>query len=180
MFMFYIALALVLLGGLFWLLYLHGEKRKYVENGWGAVSVILCIVAFIICCVGFIGTLHAYSDQISDTEDLTKFRNIEGVYEDRANTLTAQFETYLQDVYPEHERGIFDQISPDSIDIYLAKYPELKASETILELVTQIRSLQDDRYDQQIEREKILKKMRYRTQNPWIFSSFVPDMPEVE
>ena len=126
MFMLFVAFAVVILSGLSQLMYLHGEKQEWRDNTFRFWSIALLVVAFILPCGGVVGTLVSYSDQISDTEDITKFENIEGVYEDRADTLTAQFETYLRDVYPEHERGIFDQISPDSIDIYLAKYPEIR------------------------------------------------------
>jgi len=159
----------------------EGEDRKWVDiyrpynDSYKEGVVWLSVISLIPLILAILLTFGSYSGQISDAEDIIKFERLEEVYEDRAEALTQQFASYLSDIYPEHERNIFETIEPEGIDIYLVKYPDLKASETILELVAQIRSMQDDRYGQQIARENTMKSMRYRTRNPWIFNSFIPE-----
>ena len=146
-------------------------------NDWD-VSLIFFALSLAACVLATIFTMGYYTGQISAAEDLVKFERLEQIYEVRADALTEQFAAYLVDLYPEYEKSIFESISPDGIDLYLVKYPELRASETILALVAQIRSLQDDRYRQQVLREMTLKRMRFRTRNPWILNYFIPEVPE--
>lgn len=154
----------------------ENDKTEKEDNVWDALGIFMIIVAIFFFGLSLIVTAFAYSDQISDSENITKFERLEKIYEVRADALSQQFATYLADLYPEHERNIFKSINPEGVDIYFVKYPDLKASETILELVAQIKSLQDDRYAQQIEKEKTLKTMRYRKRSPWIFKSVIPEM----
>ncbi len=180
--MFTLSLALVPLVIAVLLLCLHFNAKRYdrknsegerYDGGFVVGMVVMLIIALVPVIVSIIATFGAYSSQISDAENIAKFERLEEVYEARANALTEQFASYLADLYPEHERNVFESISPEGIDIYLVKYPNLKASETILELIAQIRSMQDDRYAQQVSRENTLKDMRYRMRNPWIFNSFI-------
>lgn len=152
------------------------NKTEKEDNEWKRSGIFMIAVAVFFFGVSLLTTAVAYSDQISDSENITKFERLEKIYEVRADALSQQFATYLADIYPEHERNIFESIKPEGIDIYLVKYPDLRASETIIELITQIRSLQDDRYAQQIEREKVLKIMRFRKRNPWIFNFVIPEV----
>ena len=120
--------------------------------------------------------MGSYSSHLKQYETLEQLRNQEKIYENRANILVSEFSNYLAVVYPNHEKEIFEKISPNTIDIYLVKYPELRSSDTIVELVKQIRSLSDDIYRQQLRREEILRDMRYRQINPWILHGFIPDL----
>lgn len=124
--------------------------------------------------------MHANSEQLSDFEDLKKFDQLEVVYKEKAENLTAEFAKYLADMYPNHEKDIYNKIKPEKVDIYFAKYPELQSSRTLVALVGQIRELQNDRYQQAINRTKTLKEIRYRQINPWIFNSWVPKYVETK
>lgn len=152
------------------------NKTEKEDNNLDRLGISMGVVAAIFVGISLLVTAVAYSNQISDSENITKFERLEQIYEVRADALSQQFATYLADLYPEHERNIFESIKPEGIDIYLVKYPNLRASETIIELITQIRSLQDDRYAQQIEREKTLKTMRFRKRDPWIFGFVIPEV----
>lgn len=177
MFLVYIGLFFGLFALFLFAAYSHYERRgtDADNNCWDSWGYFFLIVAVFFIGLSFFETGINYSDQISDSENINKFERLERVYEARADALSQQFATYLADLYPEHERNIFESINPEGIDIYLVKYPDLRASETILELVAQIRSMQDDRYAQQVARENTMKDMRFRMRNPWIFSSFIPE-----
>lgn len=186
--MFTIAFSFIplIMAGIWYLAHLNAQKydrpsmdcARY-EGGLLAFCYVLLFVSFVPATLSVVATMGSYGSQVYDSEKIIQLRGTETVYEKRALELTKQFQTYLADAYPSHEREIFERISPENIDVYLAKFPEIRASETIIELVKQVRSMKDDMYAQQIEREKVLKEMRFRTRNPWIFYSFIPAVPAV-
>jgi hypothetical protein len=152
----------------------HGDKS---DARFGVT--ILTVFAIIIFIISVIFQLVNYSTQISDGEELSKIEKFEEIYQNKADVLTQQFAGYLADIYPEYEKNIFESISPDGIDIYLVKYPEIKASDTIMLLVSEIRKLQDDIYNQQLEKAVVVRNMLYREKSPWVIQMFMPDV-EIE
>ncbi len=135
---------------------------------FGFISLSFLIIAGIV-------SLIANSNQIYDGKNIAKITQFETVYQKRADNLTGKFAHYLAEVYPDHEKDIFNKVKPGDVDIYLAKYPELQASKTITELVGQIRSLNDDVYKQQLARAETLRDMSYRLANPWLIRRFIPE-----
>jgi uncharacterized membrane protein len=150
------------------------DKNNRDGDGWCGFGIFMTILAALALVVSVFHTLVTYSAQKYDNEDLIRIQQQTDIYQKRADVLTKQFAHYLADVYPQHEKGIFDKIKPGEVDIYLVKYPELKSSETITQLIKEIRSLQDDYYSQQLERAQILRNMRYRTKSPWVFQFAMP------
>jgi len=186
MFWFYLFLLFVVLGGLSFLAQYRIEKREEARGveeknksfGWGAFGVILGFFACVWFAVPVIYTMYEVSNQKYDIQSLRMYDANAAIYKQKADNLTQQFAHYLAEVYPEHERDVFKSISPDKVSLYLAKYPDLRASATVTTLVDQIEKLNDDYYSQQLQREVTLREIRYRQQNPWIFSSFVPEYKE--
>lgn len=150
----------------------HRENK----NGWRDLGVIFCVITVIVIASGTGRTLAAYTNQKYDNERLTQVSQFQDILQKRADSLTSKFAHYLAEVYPEHEKNIFEKIKPEDCDIYLAKYPELKSSDTIIQLVIQIRSLQDDFYKQQLTRAEILRDMRYRKKSPWVLQFLMPNI----
>lgn len=175
MFFLYFCAILAVLAG-FCLLVQGVLDHKNVNNEDGFLMSAFVLGFIALCCVavGGIASLVAASTQTYDSVNLTKIKQFEFIYQNKANNLTQQFAHYLADAYPNHEKDIFDKIKPGDVDIYLVKYPELQASKTITELVGQIRSLNDDVYKQQLERAETLRNMKYREKNPWLFQWFIP------
>ena len=136
--------------------------------------MVISAVAVIVIIFGFVVSGAAWSEQISDFENIKKFQKVEVIYRAKAEALTAEFAKHLADAYPNHEKGIYDKISPDKVNLYLAKYPELRASETLVALVGHINKLQSAVYDQQIQVEQALKNTRFRLRNPWYFGFMIP------
>jgi hypothetical protein len=120
--------------------------------------------------------LLAHSLQVYAGEEVAKIEQFENIYKNRAENLTKQFAHYLAELYPEQEKNIFEKISPKDLDVYLVKYPNLRSSETIVALVKQIRSLEDDYYGQKILKAERLKEMRFRTKNPWVMQWMMPKL----
>ena len=149
-------------------------KARRNDNDWIAGGMIFTTIAVIVVMIGFVVSGVAWSDQISDFENIKKFQKVEVIYRAKAEALTAEFAKHLADAYPNHEKNIYDKISPDKVSLYLAKYPELKASETLVALVGHINKLQSAVYDQQIKVEQALKDTRFRLRNPWFFRFMIP------
>lgn len=174
MFILILALLLVLVSGICWIRYaIKKGRREYTDSDGWAIS--LDITAGMILIASFVITGVQWANQISDIEDLRKFDNLEKIYQQKAEVLTNQFTKYLAETYPQHEKGIFGKISPEKVDIYLVKYPELQASKTIIALTEKINQLQADRYAQQVNKEQSLKNIRFRLRNPWIWYWAIPE-----
>jgi len=170
----FVAGFVAILAGLAFARYLILRARGDRNNDWIAGGIVLSAVAVIVVIIGFAVSGAAWSGQISDFENIKKFQKVEVIYKTKAEALTAEFAKHLADAYPKHEKDIFDKISPDKVSLYLAKYPELKASETLVALVGHINKLQSAVYDQQIKVEQALKDTRFRLRNPWYFGFMIP------
>jgi len=146
------------------------------KNAYDAWAVLFTAITFISLFFGFWNSGTEGAQQISDFENIEKFRQIEVINKDKAGVLTDEFSKHLAETYPEHERYIYDKISPGTVNLYLVKYPELQASGTLVTLVDLINKLQSDVYDQQINVVETLKNIRYRSRNPWLFQFMIPKM----
>jgi len=166
------ALVAVLAGICFW----RGIAIRdlFPNNDWGGGGVLLSFIAVIVVILGFVISGAMWAAQIDDFENIKKYKRVEAIYQAKAGALTAEFTGHLAKTYPEHEKEIYDKISPDRVSMYFAKYPELRTSETLVALVEHINKLQADVYDQQINVEQALQRTRFRLRNPWFFTFMIP------
>jgi len=144
------------------------------EDGWtifGGFWAFFAIVAFVI---GAFYSMSQRSDQIYDIESVKMYTVNTAILEKKADELTAQFTKDLAEIYPQLEKDIFKSISPDKVGIYLAKYPELQSSKTVMALVENISKLQTDRYNQELAQQGTLRDIRFRLNNPWALSWLIP------
>ena len=143
----------------------HNCGVRYVFSICG---VVITTIAFILA--NGIG----YYNHVDNLESITRNEAVVSIYKDKADTLTKQFIKYLMN-YSEFEKDIYTKISPKDVDIYMVKYPELKASTTVIALVDNIYKLQDDVYNTEIEIETHKKDLRARKRDPFIFSWLLPN-----
>src|SRR3989339_644424 len=146
------------------------------KGGWLNFAGFMFFFAFIFLVLGTIFNLSTYSEQIEKGVELEKVSSFEQTYQVRSDNLAKEFTYYLAGVYPNHEKDIFSKIEPGKLDVYLVKYPELQASKTIVELVQQVRSLQDDIYKQRLERAQTIRDMRYNVRSPWVLQWMMPNV----
>ncbi|MFC1622681.1 hypothetical protein ACFL1Y_01645 [Patescibacteria group bacterium] len=158
--------------------YKYYKKQRSTDNWWYGWVIFFRVCCGIIIIIFFIIQFNSHSAQINSFENLRKIDALETVYKNKAESLTTQFANYLHTSYPEYEKDIFDKIKPDEVDLYLVKYPDLKASETITTLVAEIKDLQADYYQQKVDRVNVQKDIRFRKRNPWIFGALIPSPPE--
>jgi len=176
--MIWIILTLSFLLGFFISVLMHKYSKKYIKiyegEGWPVFAAVNIILTFFCAFFLFIATVSGYSNQINDFYDLKKIDQLESMYKEKAEALTAQFASYLAEAYPEHERLIFDKISPDKVSLYFVKYPDLKSSETMTALVGEISKLQADYYQQKENRINKLRDVEYRPKSPWVIKFVIP------
>lgn len=177
MFIFYLALIMSIFGGLCLLRY-KNLKANDINNGWDFAGSLFIGLGLIVLMISVLMTMFAYSFQISNVEELKKLDKYEQIYLSKSEVLTKKFERYLLEIYPQHEKDIYNKIKPQDIDIYLVKYPELMASETIKLLVDQVKTLQNDYYAQSLLKADVVKRMIYNTKNPWIYYFLIPEYNE--
>jgi hypothetical protein len=150
------------------------EKSAHDDFTFGSAAVICFALSAFLFLGSILFTLIEYSRQINDFENLVMLDEKEIIYEDKSMDLISEFKFYLVDTYPEHEQGIFDKISPDSVRVYLAKYPEIRAIEGVKDLVERIDKLRSEVYAKRIEKAEIKKNIRYRQRDPWILNFIIP------
>lgn len=140
-----------------------------------SISVVFAVIFFIvILIVNFISN----TDQIKDYEELKAYQDKIEIYENKTENLTEVFQTLLAEKYPQHEKEIFSKISPDNIELYFVKYPEIKTMESFKELVIQIKSLNDVLYAEQIYQTTVSKRIRFRFVDPFIVNSIIKEVPD--
>jgi len=143
-------------------------------QGFIEVSWVFRGIDAILFFAGIIVQFNGRQDQVQDFENIKKAAKVENIYSEKASVLTAEFTKHLAEAYPSHEKDVFSKIGPEQVAIYFAKYPELKASETLLELVKNINALQSSVYGQRIEAEELLATTRTRLRDPWLFKFMIP------
>jgi hypothetical protein len=155
------------------------EKKRYRRDdeinyfdACGAIGTIIFLVVFLVLCFS---TTIGYYNQIYDLENIKQIDAVTVILKQKADNLTAEFVTYLSEQYPDLEKEIFKSISPDKVGLYLASYPQIKSSETIMGLVDMINKLQKDYYDQRLLKEVTLRDIRVRLRNPCIITAIIPD-----
>lgn len=173
MFFLMLAALLTLLGGIFFYLY---EKTE--QDGAGAWGVVLWVVACIFLLVVAIGSPIAISKQKKSFEKYRAMQKQVTILENQANTIIAEMEVYLTQMYPDHELGVFKMMSGNDLTLYLAKYPQLKASDTFLAQGRTVLDLRQRVYDLQLRMTDKMADMRYATINPWTTYWWVPEIPD--
>jgi hypothetical protein len=134
----------------------------------------LYVVTAVGAVIEIIATGVNYYGQIESIERIKECGERQDIQKKKAVILTAEFTKYLSKEYMEHEKGIFADLTPDKVSVYAAQYPEIKASETLTELVKKINSLQTAIYDEDLNVVRIQRQMRVRSRNLWILHFLMP------
>jgi len=159
------------------------DRRRQESGYWGGSSFLglwVGIFAFLFLFGGaVIPTTVAYVNQVSDRAAIVQFQSTRTIYESRATDLTKRFTRVLAVQYPAFEKKIFAElgakaVQPESIEAYLAAYPQIRTSETLSKLVDEIRSLRDQIYAQDRNIVQAAKDMYVRRHNPWYLTFLLP------
>jgi len=134
------------------------------------VCGILSIVFLVI--IGVV-TLISITNQKIDLLEVEKLKEKKEILTIRANVLMAEFKQVLIDDYPEFEKEIFNNMSPD-VQLLLVTYPEIKNNLIASNYVEKIQEFLDDVYKKDLEIVNVNRDIKWRFINPWIFNSFMP------
>lgn len=130
------------------------------------------IVFFCISGVWFFGSfvngLYYYDQQIKRFEDIRGYLKKIVLYQEKQKNLIDEFKVYLAEKYPELEKEVFKMISSSSSDIHvMLSYPEIKSSETLMELVSQINKQASEVYNRREYVENLCVEVRHYSKNNW-------------
>lgn len=174
-----VVLAFVILGVVWFLTALMLDVKKIGRRmdwsggmvGAGIVTVISFAIFIVVNSVG-------YLYQVYGIEDYTATQHKIKMYEEKTDLLTLKFNQILAEKYPEHEKKLFDGMTPESVEILLVKYPEIRASETSIELVNQLLRLNNEIYREKEHLIDLVRDANYRRQNGWYMRFIIPKVPE--
>lgn len=177
MFFWILAIPFALLGLIFWAMQSYNDRNDVRnDNGWALLAWLMPIAIVITLGIGLLVSMDGRSGQINDALELQKIAKVEKIQQAQRDLLVKDFANILLDMYPKYEKDIYSKIEPGKLDLYMVKYPELKASETAIELVKQTRSLQQTILEQQLKRADTVKNMQFRMVDPWLFHFMIPDV----
>lgn len=144
----------------------------FLVAGWLCIG---CIVLFF--CASIIITLFEITDQLERFEGVRESIQKELILREKRGLLMEIFKENINH-YITLEENIFKSLIPEKIEIFLTKYPELKSSEVIKNLVSKIETSQQTVFTEMVERNKIIKKIWVTKNSPWIFKKYIPKYPE--
>ena len=133
---------------------------------------VLSAIGFVISTIAmFVSLFSDYFDQIEAIEELEQCRENKKIYKKKRDELADVFKQHLASEYPDYEKEIFSKLIPENITAVATMFPEIKASETIVDYCNKIYLLTDKIYDQDLkitENEKDIR-IRLRDKTSWWF-----------
>ena len=160
--------------------YFLDKVLEDLDEIFGGINILLGIVLIGFIFVGVFVQFGNYSRQLSRYEEIRKTQTKIELHQEKLDDLTIKFEKLLSDKYPSLEKEIFKDISAqktsDQLLALLNKYPELKSSHTITQLVKQVRELTDKVYEKKMHLEDLCKTSRYKHISPWLIG--MPETPK--
>lgn len=179
--MFFLILALIFLvpSAIWWWKYksdtsVDAYKRPCASDkcvaSWITLICSLCFFFIFVVIVNAVG----YTNQINDIEQIEKIEANKVIFEVRANDLTERLSVLLETKYPEHERAIFENLTPDNAELVFVAYPQLRAIEGFTKLADQIKGLRDKIYAQDVKITEHEKEIRVRDRSIFLLTWLLP------
>ncbi len=163
----------VVIGGLF----LGASSTDLDEVGF-FVSACAAFVAVVMLIILVVANASAYSDQLHDKNDAVRLLSTETIYAQRSNDLTRQIKAVLVEQYPQYEKGVIQSVVNGDPRLILLRFPDLQASKTLTQYTVDLTNLRTDVYNQRLQRQSVLARMRTRKQNGLLFvTALLPSVP---
>lgn len=124
--------------------------------------------------ISFIANAAIYYGQVEKIEKIEEAEARGNIFREKAKALTEEFKHWLGDKYPDAEKEIFKNLIPENVAMFAVRFPEIKSSETIEDLVSRINGLQNDVYDEKLNIEEYKREIRVNKRNPWVIRSLIP------
>ena len=152
----------------------------FLENNsntdWTPGIIISGVLSIVMLCIIIITNICGYINQLYDIESYSATQKKITLYEEKTKLLTIKFSQILEKEYPEHEKNLFESMTPDNIDVLLVSYPEIKSSKTSIELVNQLLNLNNEIYQQKESLIELNKDIDFRSRNKLFIQWVIPKM----
>ncbi len=135
---------------------------------------IFLVFSIIGAIVNLVANAAMYLGQVENIEKIPEAEARQAIFVEKANALTGEFKMWLGKEYPDVEKEIFKSLTPATISIFAAKFPEIKSSETIMNLVSRISDLQSSIYREKLDIEGSKRRIRITKRNPFILNRIIP------
>ena len=134
------------------------------------IGILILCISGVWFFVSFVNNLIKHTDMVKKFEEIRADLKKLEIYKEKQRVLISEFTIYLADKYPDFEKEIFKLITDSKSDINVfLKYPELKSSETIMELVKQINNQSAETYNYKVELENEYAAIRFYNMNKWFY-----------
>jgi hypothetical protein len=145
-------------------------------EGWEVLFGLSIAAGCIALIAAIINQLCRWYAQADDFERVIETKKDKKTYEKEKFSLVEEFKLYLADMYPEHEKKIFEKIKPDNVTAYMIKYPEIKTNETLLALCNKIETLTNKVFNCDREVNTIERRIAVRKRTMWL--TCLPILPK--
>jgi hypothetical protein len=126
--------------------------------------------------IGIVCQLIKYYIQAEGFEEIKELNKDKDSYEREAEHLIQEFKLYLADIYPQHEKMIFENIKPENVTAYMIKYPDIKTNETLVKLCNEIARFVGRAYG--CERRIFAKEREIAVRQRTIWLTSLPILPK--
>lgn len=118
-------------------------------------------------------TFFLYVNQVNDITELNVIEDRREVYQERSYRISQRLHVVLKE-YSSHEENIFSDLTSIDVDIYAAKYPEIKSHELFMKYGNDLKEMEDAIYHIDIQKIDIERNIERRRQYPHIANWFLP------
>lgn len=133
-------------------------------------GIVFCAVSFIILCVSIFQTFELRLCQVKDVNSIKCLKKKITLVQEESRDYVNKISESMMKIYPDHEKEIFKSISPadaEQLNVYLAKYPELKFNGVLEKHIQNINQFISNEYGYKKELENTFAQMRTREECGW-------------
>lgn len=171
-----VGIPLILLGISYWF---HKAEISMDGANYTNAKIVYKVATIATLLIVLVVNLVTISDQKADILEVKMLQNQKEILSQRADTLVAELQEVLIQNYPEYEKEIFGNMSPEDLKMLFVKYPDVKNALVSMNYTEKLQNFIDDIYRKDLEIEKVMKDINYRYVNPWIFNSWMPTIDGV-
>ncbi|PIR93607.1 hypothetical protein COT97_05730 [Candidatus Falkowbacteria bacterium CG10_big_fil_rev_8_21_14_0_10_39_11] len=163
---------------MFVLFYLDNHKQvRDDEDFYEIMSFVSVFMAIVAGFVVLITNVVCYLGQVDQLEQVTELAEKQVIYQEKADQLVAEFESYLVTTYPEYETEMVGKLHPSSIMNVLFRYPSLRTASMVKDYVEKMSVLWSAVYTNRLKQAKLKRDIFILDRNPFVLSFIMPSIP---
>jgi len=168
-------LLIIAIGFALWAAAAFFLSNRNAYDDYAGAFVITCLCG-VICLIFLIGiTISTNYDIRKVNEGITTKVNQQKICVERKNVLLIQYTSMLDSNYGSYEKGVYDRITNANkgSNVNVSVYPEIKYSQTIIELSNRLQEQTDAIYQYTLDIEKDKLYLRTIKYSPWVLKIFL-------